>query len=63
MSVKGKLLYPERINNVRMPEELKNFLIDYADEKEKPENLIIREWIEELQTGKIDLDELKKYCY
>ena len=63
MATKNKLLYPERINNVRMPEELKNFLLDYADEKEKPENLIIREWIEELQTGKIDLDELKKYCY
>ena len=63
MATKNKLLYPERINNVRMPEELKNFLLNYADEKEKPENLIIREWIEELQTGKIDLDELKKFCY
>lgn len=63
MATKNKLLYPERINNVRMPEELKDFLLDYAEQKEKPENLIIREWIEELQTGKIDLEELKKYCY
>lgn len=63
MATKNKLLYPERINNVRMPEELKDFLLEYAEQKEKPENLIIREWIEELQTGKIDLDELKKYCY
>lgn len=55
-------LYPERMDII-IPEDLNNFLGEYKTSTGMNENIIIRNLINELDNGEIDLKELQKYCY
>lgn len=61
MTIKNsKKLYPASLNPT-LPADLKTWLSDVAGDK--TENALMREWIEELHEGKIDLALLKKMSY
>lgn len=61
MAVKtSKKIYPATLNPT-IPANLKTWLSEVAGDK--TENALIREWIEELREGQIDLEQLKKMSY
>lgn len=57
-----KKLYPVAIHPT-IPTNLKEFLEEYAAQNDMPENVVIRAWVQELQDGKVDLEQLKKLSY